>query len=890
MTTIANGQVVKHSYRFYNNLSVAAPECGPDITPAQAITGGACTPASTSGNFITDKLPICGVDRIVYHNNMHWGLKYANTTNSITTTYTIQMYVKVTKWGPAGWVRIIDFLDDSNSSDGGIYFIRSGDNHHFCLDFWPNGIVGACPFFTDTDYYLLTFTRNGTTGIIDVYVNNTLFKSYNDIAGRYASQTGRPIYIFRDKGFAYCESGEANFAYLSFSNQYASQADVDNVYKSICSVANTLPIADFSITPNPVCSSSQNLTITYSGDKLIPEPDYIFDWDWDGGRVVSGNGIGPYVVSWPTNGTKNISLSVKNTACGKPLLKTKQISIGNLDLTTSTKENCSGNSNEVISVSATNGLPPYQYSIDSINYQPANTFTVVPRAYTVYVKDANNCIVSKPVRVESGSEIAIRTIKDTAICQGQSIKLMTTSSATSFSWIPSIGLDNSTSKDPLATPTSNTLYIVTATNGACSKKDSVRITVTPPATLMPSSVPKVCGTFSLSANSTGFVEWSGPGITKAQSKQDTITVKVNGPATYKVRASVLVNGGCFIEKELSLNFTPPVDYRLSEKTRSGCDTKLTLQASTEGVWDKFRWQLPNETIVNTPSITAQTSGKYVVLASSSSTGCESRDTVSVNLGVSPSAPTIQNKSICVGEPVASLNATGTMIEWFSDSTLGARIGTGPSFKPPISSSLDGLYFYYLTQTVSGSCVSPAAKVQYEVKKLPGIKLMANQYTGCFSDFPIDTITLDAGENTDATYRWLTRDGLLLSSTQTISVKKEGLYIISVTDSQRCTNTDTVLVEEFCQPTLFAPDAFSPNGDNQNDNFELKGRLINGSILSIYNRWGELLLKTDKLVWDGNYQGEPCEEGLYTWTVDLLMHKTPLVKEAFKKAGQVLLIR
>jgi hypothetical protein len=40
-----------------------------------------------------------------------------------------------------------------------------------------------------------------------------------------------------------------------------------------------------------------------------------FTWDFDGGSVISGEGAGPYLVSWPTAGYKNIFFSVEANGC-----------------------------------------------------------------------------------------------------------------------------------------------------------------------------------------------------------------------------------------------------------------------------------------------------------------------------------------------------------------------------------------------------------------------------------------------------------------------------------------------------------------------------------------------------------------------------------------------
>ncbi|NIJ54809.1 gliding motility-associated C-terminal domain-containing protein [Dyadobacter arcticus] len=471
---VAFGQTIKHTYRFYKDFKVAQPECGSDVEQFKAL--GNCAAGADPGSFVEDVLP-CGVQRTVYHNNLNWGLMYPNTEGAITDNYTIQMYIKVTDWGRT-WARIIDF--SNGGSDQGIYFKDKDGSSDRCIDFYPYGIAGACPFFNKSTYYLLTFTRNGQTDIMDVYVDNMLFASYDDSDGRYVGKAGVPIFIFRDDQSVSCESGSANFAYLAFNNKYFSQADVDQSFSDICFIANINAYADFSISPNPSCGFPKNITITYTGIIPAPGTGYTFKWEWDGARVISGSGMGPYVVSWESGGSKNVALTVTNDVCGNPLYNRKQAVISNLDLATSVVAgNCETGTDGTLTLTGSLGLPPYQYSIDSVNYTMDNVFKVPVAAYRVYVKDGNNCTIAKNVNVQFNSDITVATMADTTICAGESVTLLTTGNAQAFAWSPSAGLDDAASKDPVAAPPSTTQYVVTASKGFCMQTDTVNVNVAP---------------------------------------------------------------------------------------------------------------------------------------------------------------------------------------------------------------------------------------------------------------------------------------------------------------------------------------------------------------------------------------------------------------------------
>ena len=86
--------------------------------------------------------------------------------------------------------------------------------------------------------------------------------------------------------------------------------------------------------------------------------------------------------------------------------------------------------------------------------------------------------------------------------------------------------------------------------------------------------------------------------------------------------------------------------------------------------------------------------------------------------------------------------------------------------------------------------------------------------------------------------------------------------------QGCRDTTGKPVRIFSEEWLWAPNAFSPNGDRVNDEFEVVHRNIEEFRVVITNRWGQVLFTSDDpdFHWDGTYDGELVEEGVYTYQI------------------------
>ncbi len=99
------------------------------------------------------------------------------------------------------------------------------------------------------------------------------------------------------------------------------------------------------------------------------------------------------------------------------------------------------------------------------------------------------------------------------------------------------------------------------------------------------------------------------------------------------------------------------------------------------------------------------------------------------------------------------------------------------------------------------------------------------------------------------------------------------YRVAVTDANGTIVADSVRVELVDCPnqTLDIPSAFTPNGDGDNDLWEV-GNLFtyDRSVVEIYDRYGHRLFRSegDPQSWDGQYQGEELPVGTYYYSIVL----------------------
>jgi gliding motility-associated-like protein len=105
------------------------------------------------------------------------------------------------------------------------------------------------------------------------------------------------------------------------------------------------------------------------------------------------------------------------------------------------------------------------------------------------------------------------------------------------------------------------------------------------------------------------------------------------------------------------------------------------------------------------------------------------------------------------------------------------------------------------------------------------------------------------------------------------VNETTIYTLTVSDGA-CTRSDTTEVkvyEVICEdPYVFIPNAFSPNGDSENDVLYVRGIWIEKMIFRIFDRWGEIVFEsTDPTIgWDGTFRGRKLDPDVYDFYLDV----------------------
>jgi gliding motility-associated-like protein len=144
---------------------------------------------------------------------------------------------------------------------------------------------------------------------------------------------------------------------------------------------------------------------------------------------------------------------------------------------------CAGEATGLISVTATGGTPPYEYSADGIQFQSdLNLSGLLAGEYQVQVRDASGCSLAKTAFITEPLPLVAEAGPDQTVDLGYTADLQGFFSPPSLpvalSWSPSATLSCGDCQDPVAFPSETTTYYLTVEDEVgCRAIDSVIVTV-----------------------------------------------------------------------------------------------------------------------------------------------------------------------------------------------------------------------------------------------------------------------------------------------------------------------------------------------------------------------------------------------------------------------------
>lgn len=176
--------------------------------------------------------------------------------------------------------------------------------------------------------------------------------------------------------------------------------------------------ANFTVS-SPICEGG-SATVSYIGNA---GPSTVYNWNFDGG-LATGNGMGPFVVTWPTNGFKTITLNVQDACNNRTSSQTVFVGSSFTAAATVSDETCAMPGS--ISASGAGGSGVYSYSIDGVNFTSNSMFMNVPAGnYTVTVKDVTGCSSSVNVMVKGIPGPMNLTVQPASITSSQALATWT---------------------------------------------------------------------------------------------------------------------------------------------------------------------------------------------------------------------------------------------------------------------------------------------------------------------------------------------------------------------------------------------------------------------------------------------------------------------------------
>ena len=277
---------------------------------------------------------------------------------------------------------------------------------------------------------------------------------------------------------------------------------------------------------------------------------------------------------------------------------------------------------------------------------------------------------------------------------------------------------------------------------------------------------------------------------------------------------------------------------------------LLLDAGLEASWS-YLWN--NNSIYSSLNISEE--GLYFVTVSDSN-GCVNSDSINIELNPLPYLSLGDDIELCEGESAILTAPYAVSYLWSNNSTAANY---------EVTSS--GNYFVIIAD--SNGCIN-SDTISIHVNPSPNsdfnftpIEASLNNPVISFSHSPSinSNVFWNLGDQT-------THENLYNFSHTYQLPSKYNVSLFAINEFGCFDSTAYQVIISPATFTLFVPNSFTPNNDNHNDLFIVKGRDIVKFNIKIFSRWGKMVFESDRMdkYWDGVYNGNFVQQDKYTYLI------------------------
>ncbi|MDX2172421.1 MAG: PKD domain-containing protein [Bacteroidota bacterium] len=661
----------------------------------------------------------------------------------------------------------------------------------------------------------------------------------------------------------------------AFLNCNLSTCNITQPGVVFVNVINTLPVANVTITPN-ACLSTPSFTFT----DLNAVAGMNYNWNFGDGTSAIGS---PAIHSYTAAGIYTVSMVKSGGAACTPLTTSYTVEVyPNPTINISVNSPvCYGGTisftNAVTNGNTYNWTGPNSFVSALQNPVITNATSNISGVYYCTVTSVHSCTASANINVTTfQAPLAINS--NSTICAGSNLNL-TASGTGNYSWTGPNGF-TSNQQNPVLIPTSALAsgnYIVNAVlAGNCSASATTAVIVNTTNVTASNNGPVCSGNnLQLNANGVGTFVWSGPnGFSSTQ--QNPLLSGVTSSASGVYTVTITSPQGCTQTATTNVFIQAPKVLQ-PKSTGTMCEDGVITLESMDAGGITYLWSGPNGFTATTAQISIQDvtpamSGVYTIQLVDP-LGCIASGTTQVTVYPKPNVDIDMSKATAGCEPRNNMEFkaigntfNGMTYEW----NLGNGVTNSSDNPKNVNYTTANTYTISLIAKNAYGCVAKKTKT-FEVYPMPVVN---------FSNTPNPSFTNPQVNFTDLSYNgnitnwnWTFGAGNDASSSQqhpTYVYQDSGMYLVTlkVKTERGCENSTSKKVLISDEGGLFLPNAFTPNGDGQNDVFMAVANNIGKFEMLIFNRGGSLVFQSNdiKKGWDGTFKGQLAENNVYVYKV------------------------